>query len=106
MAPSFWGRGDRRGLSIIRAAALLPTCPLDWRPAAAPGRLLAQATVRSVHLAADPVERDEPRRDPPGVERRRLFFEETLERALDPTQPPPDNVDEVAARYAAAAPRY
>jgi quercetin dioxygenase-like cupin family protein len=34
------------------------------------------------------------------------FFEETLERALDPTQPPPDNIDEVAARYAAAAPRY
>jgi quercetin dioxygenase-like cupin family protein len=40
---------------------------------------------------------------PAGIER---FFEETLERALDPTQPPPDNVDEVAARYAAAAPRY
>ncbi len=34
------------------------------------------------------------------------FFEETLERALDPTQPPPDNLDEVAARYVAAAPRY
>jgi quercetin dioxygenase-like cupin family protein len=34
------------------------------------------------------------------------FFEETLERALDPTLPPPDNVEEVAARYAAAAPRY
>jgi len=34
------------------------------------------------------------------------FFEETLERALDPSQPPPDNLDEVAARYAAAAPRY
>jgi quercetin dioxygenase-like cupin family protein len=34
------------------------------------------------------------------------FFEETLERALDPTQPPPANVDAVAARYVAAAPRY
>jgi len=34
------------------------------------------------------------------------FFEETLERALDPTQPPPQNIDEVAARYVAAAPRY
>ena len=33
------------------------------------------------------------------------FFEETLERALDPSQAPPDNVAEVAARYAAAAPR-
>jgi quercetin dioxygenase-like cupin family protein len=40
---------------------------------------------------------------PAGMEK---FFEETLKRALDPTQPPPDNIDEVAARYAAAAPRY
>ncbi len=40
---------------------------------------------------------------PAGIEK---FFEETLERALDPSQPPPDNIDEVAARYAAAAPRY
>jgi quercetin dioxygenase-like cupin family protein len=40
---------------------------------------------------------------PAGIEK---FFEETLERALDPTQTPPDNVDEVAARYATAAPRY
>jgi quercetin dioxygenase-like cupin family protein len=40
---------------------------------------------------------------PAGIEK---FFEETLERALDPTQTPPDNIDEVAARYAAAAPRY
>ncbi len=34
------------------------------------------------------------------------FFEETLERALNPSQAPPDNIEEVAARYAAAAPRY
>ena len=34
------------------------------------------------------------------------FFEETLERALDPTQPPPDNIDAVVARYLAAAPRH
>jgi quercetin dioxygenase-like cupin family protein len=40
---------------------------------------------------------------PAGMER---FFEETLERALDPTQPPPDNHEAVVARYAAAAPRY
>ena len=40
---------------------------------------------------------------PAGIER---FFEETLERALSPTQTPPDNLDEVAARYAAVAPRY
>ena len=42
--------------------------------------------------------------NPAGIE---YFFEETLERAADPNQPPPsDNHDEVAARYAAAAPRY
>jgi quercetin dioxygenase-like cupin family protein len=40
---------------------------------------------------------------PAGIEK---FFEETLERALDPSQPAPDNVAEVAARYGAAAPRY
>src|SRR4029079_3914030 len=40
---------------------------------------------------------------PAGIER---FFEETLERALDAASPVPDNIDEVAARYAAAAPRY
>jgi quercetin dioxygenase-like cupin family protein len=40
---------------------------------------------------------------PAGIER---FFEETLERALDPTLEPPDNIESVAARYAAAAPRH
>ena len=40
---------------------------------------------------------------PAGMEK---FFEETLERALDPTLDPPDNLEAVAARYAAAAPRY
>lgn len=40
---------------------------------------------------------------PAGLEH---FFEETLERAEDPTQAPPDNVEEVGARYLAAAPRY
>ena len=40
---------------------------------------------------------------PAGIEH---FFEETLDRALSPDQTPPDNLDEVAARYVAAAPRY
>ena len=40
---------------------------------------------------------------PAGIEH---FFEETLERALSPNQTPPDNLDEVAARYVAAAPGY
>jgi quercetin dioxygenase-like cupin family protein len=40
---------------------------------------------------------------PSGMER---FFEETLERAWNPAGPMPENGPEVAARYAAAAPRY
>jgi hypothetical protein len=40
---------------------------------------------------------------PAGIER---FFEETLERAYDLTAEPPDNLEEVGARYAEAAPRY
>ena len=40
---------------------------------------------------------------PSGIEH---FFEETLERALDPTAAPPDNIDEVATRYVETAPRY
>jgi quercetin dioxygenase-like cupin family protein len=40
---------------------------------------------------------------PAGLEK---FFEETLERTLDPTALNTDNVDAVAARYAEAAPRY
>ena len=40
---------------------------------------------------------------PAGIEK---FFEETLEPALDPTQALPANIEAVAARYAAAAPRY
>ncbi len=40
---------------------------------------------------------------PAGIER---FFEETLERAFDLAQDPPDNLEEVGARYAEAAPRY
>ena len=40
---------------------------------------------------------------PAGIEK---FFEETLEPATDPGQPPPDNLQAVAERYAEAAPRY
>lgn len=40
---------------------------------------------------------------PAGIE---SFFEETLEQAVDPTQPPPDNIQDVVARYTVAAPRY
>jgi quercetin dioxygenase-like cupin family protein len=40
---------------------------------------------------------------PAGIEK---FFEETLERAYDLTQPCPDNLAEVGTRYAEAAPRY
>src|SRR3954451_14382451 len=40
---------------------------------------------------------------PAGIEN---FFQETLQPTLDPTADIPDNFDAVAARYAAAAPRY
>ena len=40
---------------------------------------------------------------PAGIER---FFEETLERAPNDAHDPPDNIDEVVARYLAAAPRH
>jgi len=40
---------------------------------------------------------------PSGIEH---FFRECLERAESADQPAPDNVDEVAARYAEAGPRY
>jgi quercetin dioxygenase-like cupin family protein len=40
---------------------------------------------------------------PAGIEK---FFEETLERAHDVTQPCPDNLEEVSARFVGAAPRY
>ena len=40
---------------------------------------------------------------PAGIE---TFFEETLEPRLDPTAAIPDNLDAVAARFDAAAPRY
>jgi quercetin dioxygenase-like cupin family protein len=40
---------------------------------------------------------------PAGIEK---FFEATLQQTRDPTSGIPDNVDAVAARYVAAAPRY
>lgn len=40
---------------------------------------------------------------PAGMEH---FFEETLEEAPSGAQEPPDNIDEVAARYVEAAPRH
>jgi hypothetical protein len=40
---------------------------------------------------------------PAGIEK---FFEETLDRAEGSHEAPPDNLEEVAARYVEAAPRY
>ena len=77
----------------------------DERVTAGPGDFVnvPRGRVHNFHNAGTDVARLILTFTPAGIER---FFEETLERALDPTQPPPDNVDEVAARYAAAAPRY
>jgi quercetin dioxygenase-like cupin family protein len=62
-----------------------------------------RGTVHNFHNAAGADARMILTFTPAGMER---FFRETLERALDASQPPPDNVDEVAARYVAAAPRH
>ena len=50
-----------------------------------------------------PADADDPHLHPAGIEK---FFEEMLERAYDLTQECPDNLAEVGARYAEAAPRY
>jgi quercetin dioxygenase-like cupin family protein len=60
-------------------------------------------TVHNFHNASSELTRLILTFTPAGIER---LFEETLERALDPNAPAPDNIDEVAARYVAAAPRY
>jgi hypothetical protein len=46
---------------------------------------------------------DSARSPPSGIE---SSFEEMLEPALDVTQAPPDNIEDIAARCLAAAPRY
>ena len=76
----------------------------DERVTAGPGDFVnvPRGRVHNFHNAGEDLARLILTFTPAGIER---FFEETLERALDPTQPPPDNVDEVAARYAEAAPR-
>jgi quercetin dioxygenase-like cupin family protein len=77
----------------------------DERITAGPGDYVnvPRGTVHHFHNGSEAPTRMILTFTPAGIEK---FFEETLERALDPTQPPPDNIDEVAARYAAAAPRY
>jgi quercetin dioxygenase-like cupin family protein len=60
-------------------------------------------TVHRFHNASSELARLIITFSPAGLEK---FFEETLERALTPDQTPPDNLEEVAARYVAAAPRY
>jgi quercetin dioxygenase-like cupin family protein len=77
----------------------------DEKTVAAPGDFVNIPT-GTLHCFRN--ESDEPTRliltfTPSGIEK---FFEETLEEAEDPTQPPPDNIAEVSARYAEAAPRY
>ncbi len=59
--------------------------------------------VHNFHNAGDAVTRLILTFTPAGMEH---FFAETLERAASLDAPVPDNVEEVAARYAEAAPRY
>jgi Cupin domain len=88
-----------------RGQSLLPQPPPgDERVTAGPGDFVnvPRGRVHNFHNAGSAVARLILTFTPAGIER---FFEETLERAPDPTQPPPDNAGEVAARYAEAAPR-
>ena len=62
-----------------------------------------RGTVHRFHNASDTVTRMILTFTPAGMEH---FFEETLERALDPAQTAVGDIDEVAARYVAAAPRH
>jgi hypothetical protein len=62
-----------------------------------------RGNVHNFHTGADSVARLILSFAPAGMEK---FFEETLQRALDPTVDPPEPVDVVAARYAEAAPRH
>ena len=72
---------------------------------AGPGDFVSvpRGQVHRFHNASDEVVRLILTFTPAGIEH---FFAETLERAASLDAPVPDNVDEVAARYAEAAPRY
>jgi quercetin dioxygenase-like cupin family protein len=59
--------------------------------------------VHCFHNASDALVRMILTFTPSGIEK---FFEETLEPANDLTEAPPDNIDDVTARYDEAAPRY
>lgn len=75
------------------------------RISAGPGDFVSvpRGEVHCFHNASDAVARLILTFTPAGMEH---FFAETLERAASLDAPVPDNVDEVAARYAEAAPRY
>lgn len=77
----------------------------DEHITAGPGDFVAvpHGQVHNFHNASDAVMRLILTFTPAGIEH---FFAETLERAERLDAPVPDNVDEVAARYAEAAPRY
>jgi quercetin dioxygenase-like cupin family protein len=62
-----------------------------------------KGTVHNFHNAGTETARLVLTFTPAGIER---FFEETLERAPNGAQDPPDNIEEVAARYVAASPRH
>ena len=77
----------------------------DEQVSAGPGDFVhvPRGTVHNFHNGAQTSARIILTFTPSGIER---FFEETLQRAYDPTLDPPESVEAVAARYAEAAPRY
>jgi quercetin dioxygenase-like cupin family protein len=72
---------------------------------AGPGDFVSvpRGEVHCFHNASDTTARLVLTFTPAGIER---FFEETLQRVVDPGAEPPEDVETVAARYVEAAPRH
>ena len=93
----------RGGGANIAALTATPLYSPLFRPARAGAVFLGPGDLYRLHNAGTTPARMILTFTPAGIEG---FFEETLERALSIDQTPPDNLEEVAARYVAAAPRY
>jgi hypothetical protein len=91
---AFWGPGDSYPFLILGDRLVKGTAGVVNVP---------RGTVHRFHNASAARARLILTFTPARIEK---FFEETLERVKDPDQPPRDNIQEVAERYAEAAPRY
>jgi hypothetical protein len=104
--PAYWGPGDHytflvtgeeSGGAYFAMEALVP-------PGGGPPFVnVPRGTVHCFRNAGTETARMVLTFTPAGIER---WFEETLEPAPNGAEDAPDNIDEVGARYVAAAPRY